>query len=78
MSAKSFISCRKVDTINPIDIINNSIPPDEKCMNNSQTFQEFIVEAKPKAKRGPKSKAEQTEPKKPKPRGKKSQVLIQE
>ena len=72
------IDCEKVDSIKPIDVINNTIPPDEKCMNNSQKFQEFIVEAKPKAKRAPKPKAEQIEKPKPKPRGEKAQVQVKE
>ena len=44
-------------------------------MNNSQTFSEFIVE-KPKAKRAPENKAVQIE--KPKTKGKKLQLIIQE
>ena len=49
------VDCEKSD-IRPIDLINNNIPQDEKCMNNSQKFSEFIIE-KPKAKRAPKNKA---------------------
>ena len=65
------INCVKSD-IKPIDFINNNIPQDEKCMNNSQKFEEFIIMTKPKAKRAPKPKAGQ-----PKPRGKKTQELVQ-
>ena len=44
-------------------------------MNNSQKFSQFIVE-KPKAKRAPKNKAVQID--KPKTKGKKAQLIIQE
>ena len=68
------VDCEKSD-IRPIDLINNNIPQDEKCMNNSQKFSEFIIE-KPKAKRAPKNKAVQID--KPKTKGKKAQLIIQE
>ena len=51
--------------INPIDVINKTLPADEKCMNISDSYISLIPP--PKVKRVPKPKAEK-QPKKKKSR----------
>ena len=58
-------------SINPVDIINKTLPADEKCMNISDSYISLIPP--PKVKRVPKPKADKPakEKKEPKPRAKK-------
>ena len=42
------ISIEKCDTIKAVDIINNSLDSDDKCMNISTSYESFIIEKKPK------------------------------
>ena len=58
--------------INPIDVINKTLPADEKCMNISDSYISLIPP--PKVKRVPKPKADKPakEKKETKPRAKKS------
>ena len=62
--------------INPVDVINKTLPQDSKCMNVSNDFVSHIP--LPKAKREPKKKADKPakEPKPVKPKGKQSKVQI--
>ena len=63
----------KIDKVqmNPIDVINKTLPADEKCMNISDSYISLIPP--PKVKRVPKPKADKPakEKKEPKPRAKK-------
>ena len=63
--------------INPIDVLNNNFPPDEKNMIMSSSYI-YLIPA-PKAKRTPKPKADKPpkEKKDPKPRAKKSVQKVQ-
>ena len=58
--------------INPIDVINKTLPADQKCMNISDSYISLIPP--PKVKKTPKPKADKPakEKKEPKPRAKKS------
>ena len=69
------VDIEKVD-IKPSDVINKSLPSNEKCMNISNKFEEFIVEPPPKAKRTAKPKAEPKSAKTPKPKGKVSKASV--
>ena len=69
------VDIEKVD-IKPSDVINKSLPSNEKCMNISNKFEEFIVEPPPKAKRAAKPKAEPKIAKVPKPKGKVSKAAV--
>jgi len=61
-------------SVNPVDVIHNHLPQDDKCINVSNSYISLIPPPKEKKKREPKPKAE---PKKPaKPRGKKTGVTI--
>ena len=66
------IDIERVTDIKPEDIITCSIPQDEKCINKSDKFMEFIIEPpkKEKKQRAPKE-AKEAKPK-PKPKGKKA------
>ena len=55
--------------INPIDVINKTLPADEKCMNISDSYISLIPP--PKVKRVPKADKQAKEKKEPKPRAKK-------
>ena len=64
--------------ITPLNVLNNSFPADDKCMNISTSYVSMIPPppeskkraAKPKAEKVPKQKAE------PKPKGKKSATKV--
>jgi len=45
------IDTQKIDNIKPIDIINNTLPIDEKCINNSEKYKEFIIIPEKKTKK---------------------------
>ena len=80
------IDIQKVNDVKAIDVINNTLPADEKCMNVSTSYEKLISEyeqklqEKKKTPRGKNKKEETTDvqekekkPKKaPKPRGKKA------
>ena len=69
------ISIEKCDTIKAVDIINNSLVSDDKCMNISTSYESFIIEKKPKEKKPPKEKIVK-EKKIPKQKANKSCVQI--
>ena len=69
------IDTQKIDNIKPIDIINNTLPIDEKCINNSEKYKEFIIipEKKTKKEKVKVIKENVSKPKKePKPKAKKA------
>ena len=61
----------KIDKVqmNPIDVINKTLPADEKCMNISDSYISLIPP--PKVKKTPKADKLPKEKKEPKPRAKK-------
>ena len=61
------VICEQV-SISPIDVINNTLPQDDKCINVSSSYISLIPPPKIASKRVPKPKAET---KKAKPKGKK-------
>ena len=61
--------------INPIDVINKTLPSDDKCMNVSDSYISLIPP--PKAKRTPKPKADKPVKEKKEPKAKKGAKTVQ-
>ena len=61
--------------INPMDVINKTLPADEKCMNISDSYISLIPP--PKVKRVPKPKADKPVKEKKEPKAKKGAKTVQ-